>query len=911
MPVKPVQRLKLAAWNADGVRSKKYEISYFIKQHSIKIFLLNETRLTPSDNFEIKGFHVARMDRSTNSHYGGVAILVHNSIQFKILPSINCSMENVGIQVLNGPRIICVYNSPSNNFRITCLEKLLNCRETLVIGDLNAKHGIWGISNLKSNGNGRTLLKFLEKNADCNIHHSPNPTLYPYNGTSPSTVDILLAKSFTRISEIESLPDLPSDHNVIKFEIFGNFRDNTSKNIFDYSNTNWNEFRKILNHKVVVNNDINSADCLEQEISKFSECLTYARNRTTKIKKIYPHTVSLPPHIVDLIRLRNRTRKRWQRFRDPLEKMNSESLSRMIKREIQLFKNQEWNNKLQKLNPSDGSLWKVTKTLKKNHFNMPQLNHDSNIFATDEQKTELLAKTFEKAHNLDRSDSDPDRLIENTVSEFLRNSNHRDTESNKHLTNPSDLKELIKTLPPNKSAGLDEIDNKLIKNLPQKSIVQLTYLVNAIIKLGHWPNSWKTALVIPIHKTGKDKHSPLSYRPISLLTTLSKLTEKVLSNILKKTLEKTEIHDPFQFGFKENHSSTHQLARIVTDIINAFNKRQNTTMVLLDIEKAFDRVWVQGLLYKMITLKLPSFVIKLINSYLLDRKFIVKLNHTLSDPITISAGVPQGSILGPKLFNLYIHDLPAFPNTKTALFADDTAVYAHSYSATVASKLLQYHLQVLMDYYNKWKIKVNSNKTEMIVFSRRINDKKLVSPLKFNNQVIKQKDYVKYLGITLDSRLNFHKHIITTLGKAYAVKRTLHPLLHKNSTLSIENKKLTYTSLIRPIITYAAPIWCHLKPTPLSPLQKFQNQILRMVLNKSLYTRTRVSTLHEISGIETLKEHIDKIASKFYEKSCYVSDPVNRITKIRFCNKNRNCGHVLPYEHLPIFQKEYHEYSYP
>lgn len=900
MDLNNLTRLNLATWNADGVRNKKQEISYFLKKHCIQIFLINATKLKPSDNFQIKGFHVVRKDRLYNKG-GGVAILVSHTIPFKTLPDIQSSIENIGIEIANGPKIMSVYNKPSNKFRESCLENLLSTNNTLIAGDFNAR-----FNSHANNANGRTLLKFLESNDECVLHQSSSPTHFPYNNSTPTTIDLLLAKSYPNISDLQSLPELPSNHNVVKFNIRGHFRDKTTKKIFDYSTTDWKEYRSILNSKIVINNNIDSVECLEQELSKFSEALIFARNRTTRTKLFYPYSESLPKEIIDLIKSRNRIRKLWQHFRDPQDKLDSDILNAKIKREIKIFKNQKWDNNLKKLKPTDGSLWKMSKLLRKTPNEIPTLTHNSTDYVTDEQKSELLATTFEEIHDIGHVDSDSDRAIISTVSEFLTLTPDR-SEINKYLTNPTEINNIIRTLRPNKAPGLDDIDNKMIKNLTKKSIVQLTYIINSMIRLNHWPNKWKTALIIPIGKNGKEKHRPTNYRPISLLSTVSKLTEKVILRILTQTLRKSELHDPFQFGFKTKHNSTHQLTRIITDTIKAFNKNQTTAMLLLDIEKAFDRVWVHGLLYKMIKLKLPIFIIKLISSYLTNRTFKVKLDNSFSKEKSIKAGVPQGSVLGPKLFNIFIHDLPDFPNTKKALFADDTAIYAHSFSAIAATRLIQYHLNILMNYYETWKIRVNEKKTEMIIFSRKINDTKLVVPLKINKQPVTQKHTVKYLGMELDSRLNFKKHIEKIMGKAYGAKKSLYPLLRKNSKLNFQNKKLIYTTLIRPLMTYAAPAWCHLKPRPMSPLQKFQNKILRLILNKNIFTR--ISELHDSSEIEMVKDHINNISTKFYEKTSYVSDPVNEITATRFNNKNQNDKHVLPYEHLAIFNKVFIPYE--
>lgn len=154
-------------------------------------------------------------------------------------------------------------------------------------------------------------------------------------------------------------------------------------------------------------------------------------------------------------------------------------------------------------------------------------------------------------------------------------------------------------------------------------------------------------------------------------------------------------------------------------------------MVLLDVEKAFDRVWIDGIIYKMIKQGYPKAIIKIIHSYITGRALRVSINDQYSTNRTISAGVPRGSVLGPILFNIFLNDTPKFSKTKLAVFADDTAVYAHSFSAIVAAKQTQIHINILEEYYSKWKIKINADKAEVITFTRKYKEAKIIQTIKF------------------------------------------------------------------------------------------------------------------------------------------------------------------------------------
>ena len=210
-----------------------------------------------------------------------------------------------------------------------------------------------------------------------------------------------------------------------------------------------------------------------------------------------------------------------------------------------------------------------------------------------------------------------------------------------------------------------------------------------------------------------------------------------------------------QFGFRQKHSTIQQVHRITNLIRSAFETKQYCSALFIDISQAFDKVWHEGLVFK-ITQLLPESVHKLIRSYLLDRKFQIKSKLAISSQRKISAGVPQGSILGPLLYLLFTADMPTSPVTHTSTFADDTAFLSIHRQSDVASQRLQTHIEVLEDWLNKWKIKVNASKCVHIIFTLR---KESCPPITINGVRVPEHNYVKYLGIHLDRRLTWAHHI--------------------------------------------------------------------------------------------------------------------------------------------------------
>ncbi|GFW19519.1 RNA-directed DNA polymerase from mobile element jockey [Trichonephila clavipes] len=229
-----------------------------------------------------------------------------------------------------------------------------------------------------------------------------------------------------------------------------------------------------------------------------------------------------------------------------------------------------------------------------------------------------------------------------------------------------------------------------------------------------------TAVVVPILKPGKDPTLAESHRPISLLPILSKLAEKIISARLNDYLESNKILIPEQHGFRPRLSITHQLLRVVEYIKEGNNRGQCTAAVFLDIQKAFDRVWHTGLLFKLVNYNIPTPLILIIKSYISNRTFSVKINRTYSQTRPISAGIAQGSILGPVLFNLYVNDILKSTNTMLCMYADDTAILSRHKNLNTLVENINEHLAHLEIWFSVWKIALNTSKTEAVFVSQRV-----------------------------------------------------------------------------------------------------------------------------------------------------------------------------------------------
>jgi hypothetical protein len=256
--------------------------------------------------------------------------------------------------------------------------------------------------------------------------------------------------------------------------------------------------------------------------------------------------------------------------------------------------------------------------------------------------------------------------------------------SEPNLANPEEVQETIRGLKVSKSPGPNGIPNRALKHLPQRAVSLLVLLFNAILLTHHFPSVRKHAGVISILKPGKDPALPSSYRPISFLDTIGKLFEKILlARILHEVSERGLIRDE-QFGFRSRHSTSLQLDRLVERIIRNFGEKRLTGAVFLDVTKAFDTVWIDGLLYKLTLLNFPSYIAHTISSYLLGRTFEASFQTATSSRRSMRAGVAQGGLISPTLFSAYVNDMPSpSHHIELSLYADDTAIIATSRKPTL------------------------------------------------------------------------------------------------------------------------------------------------------------------------------------------------------------------------------------
>ena len=321
----------------------------------------------------------------------------------------------------------------------------------------------------------------------------------------------------------------------------------------------------------------------------------------------------------------------------------------------------------------------------------------------------------------------------------------------------TEVRAAINRLHSTKAPVYDPITGEILKQLPTAGISAITYTFNSILRTGYFPGQWKVSQIITILKPGKPAEDVQSYRPFSLLPVLSKVFEKLFIARLQPILQSTQIIPDHQFGFRHKHATIEQVHRIISTIHRALENKHYCTAAFLDISQAFDKVWHEGLLYKLKTF-LPLNMYNILQSYLTNRHFRTKYREAYSSLRPVLAGVPQGSVLGPLLYLTFTADLPTLANSTTATFADDTAILTVHENPAEATHRPQLHLNEIQSWLKTWRIRANETKSVQVTFTL---NKLTCPPVQLNNEQLPQADEVKYLGIHLDRRLTWRKHITT------------------------------------------------------------------------------------------------------------------------------------------------------
>lgn len=361
-------------------------------------------------------------------------------------------------------------------------------------------------------------------------------------------------------------------------------------------------------------------------------------------------------------------------------------------------------------------------------------------------------------------------------------------------------------LPDNKAKGLDSINVKLLKITKPHILQPLLYIYNLSITSGSFPDHWKIAKITPVYKSGQ-KDNVDNYRPISVLSQLSKILERYMSDNLRDHLIKYSLLSEFQYGSRPSHSCETLLVHLTDKWLGSMDNGNLTGLLLIDFRKAFDIINHKILIDKLTLYGIHGTVLQWFTSYLSDRKQRVSIGAVSSDFLPVVSGVPQGSCLGPLLFLIYVNEIPSInPSCSTHLYVDDTTLHHSSSSLYELNTTLQQNADALTSWAKSNQMVIHPKKSKALIVG---SSKKWIGTEKSLNIYIdgvkvKQSACEKLLGVHIDSSLSWTEHAFKTIKKFNSKLE----LLRKTKTLlSLKNILILYNSIAKPTLEYCCSVW--------------------------------------------------------------------------------------------------------
>ena len=447
-----------------------------------------------------------------------------------------------------------------------------------------------------------------------------------------------------------------------------------------------------------------------------------------------------------------------------------------------------YNNYVQKcVNPGETNnpkkLFSFIKSRKCENDGVAPLRDKGKIHINDKEKANILNAQFSSVF------SKPDGRIPHLVGP-------RSTMMPDIVVSTAGVKKLLNNLDTSKASGPDKISSKFLKEVSNEIAPSLTLVMQASLHQSSTPEDWRLALVAPVFKPGKtDKAKAENYRPISLTSISCKILEHILHSSIISHLDTNKILTDTQHGFRKNRSCESQLLLTINDLAKSLNEGNQIDSVLLDFSKAFDKVDHHKLSLKLEHYGIRGKTLKWIQHYLHDRTQTVVLNGKTSEKTPVVSGVPQGTVLGPLLFLVYINDLPSIVDSQIRLFADDALIYRKINSVNDTQQL-QSDIEKLLEWESNWSMEFNPDKCKVLRITNKRNI--IISNYTMHNQILEVVESAKYTE-SLSIKNSWNKHIDYTTKKANQVRCFIQRNLrtcHRDVTLQ------SYKTYVRPILEF-------------------------------------------------------------------------------------------------------------
>ena len=555
-------------------------------------------------------------------------------------------------------------------------------------------------------------------------------------------------------------------------------------------------------------------------------------------------------------------------------KTNLQTYNRILKQNIRNAKVSYYKSNFEKYRNDMKSTWTMIKEI------INKSTTDSNhpvtfrINDTEQNDPNVIADEFNKffveigpklASNMQTSLNFGDYLLRPPNTTF-----------NFHNVNENTVSKIIDRLKPKTSCGRDNMSNKLLKYVKSEITPYLTLFINQSINTGIFPSKLKLAKVLPIHK--KDDKSCLeNYRPISILPSVSKVFERVIHNQLYEYFDSNNLLYHGQYGFKNNHSTELAALETLDRIITAMDENKIPLNIYLDLSKAFDTLDHNILIKKLEHYGVHGHSLQLLHSYLYHRQQYVVFNDKVSELLPITTGVPQGSILGPFLFIIYVNDLVNACNIfKPVVYADDTNLSTSLEAFGTSHREIESNINQELNSINQWfqanKLSINETKTKAMYFHTHQREVLELS-IKLNGKDIEFVKEFNYLGIILDSNITWKQHIKHIFNK---ISRTAGIMSKLKNYLPIEIMQVLYKSLITPYLNYGILVW----GTKSKHLLKLQKKIIRIMSNAKYNAHTlpifknynilRIDDILKLQELRFIYKLENKTLPKYYLDTMFI-----------------------------------------
>lgn len=452
----------------------------------------------------------------------------------------------------------------------------------------------------------------------------------------------------------------------------------------------------------------------------------------------------------------------------------------------------------------------------------------------------------------------------------------------------NDISKEICKLDPKKATGFDDIHPKLVKIAATCISNPLAYVVNYSISNGVFPDQLKIAKVIPVYKKGSTSEVG-NYRPISILPVFSKIFESIINKQLCAYLDKFDVLSKTQFGFRSKHSTKLALADLTADIAEHMDNGSTTLGIFIDLRKAFDTINHNILLKKLEHYGIRGIALNWFETYLHLRKQYVWAGGSVSEQRDILCGVPQGSILGPLLFLIYINDICNSSNIlKFRLFADDTNLFYSTNNSRINLDVVDKELAKVNNWCNANKLTINIDKTNYMIFKTNQRSTNICGNLTINSTPIQCVSNSVYLGVVLDSSLTWREHInkiVRKISSKIGVIGRLRHLLPRHVLLML------YNSIILPHLSYCIEIWGNTFKSIIDPLYKLQKKLVRLITfsaprapSAPLFKKLGILNVYQLCKLQTCVFTYDLIHKHYaHTLEHYVNKlPHNYNTRLKF-----------------------------